>query len=220
MKRYPGVGLSAIVRSTIVACVLAAAPIPAAAQNLSWSALVGAGYTGWTGPYEARGTWSGTLIELTVERNVARSLGIRLGFGGAISEAGGRDRSTLMHTRTQLSLAARGYPWGRTGKLAAYGEAGASVWLGSTCTVWREGSIFDKKLECSQWLPNPDDDGGSLRPIGSGVTPHLGLGVVYRAFGFGVRYEVAGPAMFENGVGRLTARSVSFTLEWVFKRRR
>jgi len=219
MKWHAGAEIFPRLRTILlVACLFAAGPIPSQSQSVGWSLKIGGGYTGWTGTYEAAGRWAGSLVVLTAEMKAGRRVGVLAEIGGAISQGRADDNTVLEHSRTQLGLIARWYPLGRDGTWIPYADAGGDVWLGATCNVIRENPLYGKRLECRYWEPDPDDGGGPFRPSGSGITPFVELGLRRRTFGIGVRYDIAGPAMLENNVGDISARTLHFTFEWMFKR--
>ena len=145
-------------------------------------------------------------------------MGVLAEIGGAISQARANDNTVLEHSRTHLGLIARWYPLGRDGTWTPYVDAGGDVWLGAQCFIYRSSPLLGKKLDCQYWEPDPDDGGGPFRPNGSGVTPFVELGLRRGSFGIGARYDIAGPATLENGVGDISARTLHFTFEWVFRR--
>jgi len=207
----------------LIASLIAGGPSGLSGQKMGYSAVLGGGYTSWSGPFVQGGDWGVNLLAVAAEWRPKDVLAVRaeLGLGGREADLGSTgffsQETTLTYGRAQIGLLGRLYAPRGSRSTDFFGEFGVAAWVRAACDVdlvGGPGFLGGETEDCDDW--EPDDPGsGRLTPEPSGFSVQLGFGVRRGPWAMALRYEPAG-TLLETGRGPMKAKSFILAFEWVF----
>lgn len=208
----------------LIASLIAVSPSDLTGQTMGYSAVLGSGYTSWSGPFVQDGAWGLPLVAVAAEWRPAGVSAVRaeLGGGGRRADLGSTgffsEGTTLTHYRAQIGLLGRLYAPRESRSTDFFGELGMAAWVMSACDVdlvGGPGFLGGETLDCDDWEPDDPGTSGRLAPEPSGFSVQIGFGVRRGPWSMALRYEPSG-TLLETGMGPMKSKSFFLAFEWVF----